>query len=465
LKGKGGFMQENLIRKERHAQHLRERQEGLRTWRAKLGDDMGFEAKLAAHEALPPTWLPEAGALPGPSDLAEGFAGQARVVQALSAMSLAGATALRGRAAPGEAFEFDWLLASGEWRSAQASIFGAKADALEIFAQALGAVAAPKTSWSGALRARATHYDLEYRLQGGPLAPAGFFFSIRNASTPRLNASQNAALQEWTAQKVQLLLEWQAQTKALSSRLERQSHDELGAAKNGVLELLSAVKSGDPLRVESALAAGVDPNAQAWFFGEDGDARVEVPLIEAVRKNRRRAAKALLDAGADPDQVDERGETALIVAARWRPRLVDLLLGVSLPNAQNFEGQSALSVAAASGELGAVESLASAAGVDVNLAEHGFHGLPWGAPSIPDVGATALAKAAEEGHRACCEALLARGADPRPSGARGGAMEAGRALGGSAWEAMRKVAQVLDERDQLDQEAFKAPTRSKPARM
>ncbi len=85
-------------------------------------------------------------------------------------------------------------------------------------------------------------------------------------------------------------------------------------------------------------------------------------LISAVFNGQEYLVRARLSAGANPDEKDERGYTALLLAARlglWGI-LDDLLSAGATPDARDKEGRTALHYAAFAGEEDAVRELLSA---------------------------------------------------------------------------------------------------------
>lgn len=140
----------------------------------------------------------------------------------------------------------------------------------------------------------------------------------------------------------------------------------MGAGAVSVLVLGGAVAAwaAQPARVTHEVAAVEDgPRAR-----NPGDA----PLLEAVRSGDARAVAALLDAGADPNQVWRGDGTALIEAARrGRADLVALLLDHRAdPNLMARGDGSPLIGAVRSGRTEVVELLL-ARGADAGLAVRG----------------------------------------------------------------------------------------------
>lgn len=84
-------------------------------------------------------------------------------------------------------------------------------------------------------------------------------------------------------------------------------------------DLLNAIERRDAAGVESALNAGVDPNAP--------DKLGRPALWRAVGQGGRDIVSHLLTHGADPNRQTEQGNTALMLAAARGDRtLVDMLI-------------------------------------------------------------------------------------------------------------------------------------------
>ncbi len=141
----------------------------------------------------------------------------------------------------------------------------------------------------------------------------------------------------------------------------------VGAGAVSVLVLGGAVVAwaAQPARVAHEVAADAEDGARAR---NPGDAR----LLDAVRSGDARAVAALLDAGADPNQVWRGDGTALIEAARLgRADLVALLLDHKAdPNLMARGDGSPLIGAVRSGRAEVVELLL-ARGADAGLAVRG----------------------------------------------------------------------------------------------
>ncbi|NDJ52905.1 MAG: hypothetical protein GYB68_07470 [Chloroflexi bacterium] len=85
------------------------------------------------------------------------------------------------------------------------------------------------------------------------------------------------------------------------------------------------------------------------------------PLMRAIRFNHREIALWLLDQGADPNVMNENGETALMIAVEKQPHLVPLLLARQAdPDRQGHKGETALMMAVEKGNPDSVRALLAA---------------------------------------------------------------------------------------------------------
>jgi ankyrin repeat protein len=57
----------------------------------------------------------------------------------------------------------------------------------------------------------------------------------------------------------------------------------------------------------------------------EGDENQETALHKAVTRGNEQIIQALVDAGADPRQVNKWGQSATDIAAKFRPELVSIL--------------------------------------------------------------------------------------------------------------------------------------------
>ena len=108
----------------------------------------------------------------------------------------------------------------------------------------------------------------------------------------------------------------------------------------------------------------------------------QAPLCAALEAKDEESAEALLDGGADPNQVDEDGRNALHMAAEkgCRPPLFHRILGmIHNVNAGNNNGWTALMYAAGFNHLDMVVSLLNHPGIDLNVQDrrYNFTALHW----------------------------------------------------------------------------------------
>jgi len=155
--------------------------------------------------------------------------------------------------------------------------------------------------------------------------------------------------------------------------------------------LLSAVKAQDGAAVRSLLDRGADPN--------ESDPDGTTALAWAVHADDAEIAKALLDAGASAAATNRYGVGPLFLASEnGSAAMLELLLAHGAdPNQALPDGETALMTAARAGDVAAVRVLLEA-GADVNARES------W-------KGQTALMWAADANNASVVEALLDAGAD------------------------------------------------------
>ena len=121
------------------------------------------------------------------------------------------------------------------------------------------------------------------------------------------------------------------------------------------VELAEAAAAGDVARVQGLLAAGTNPDA----WGADGAA----PIHRAAHDGRSEVVSALLEAGVPPDATfGPPGYTALMGACKTgKPRAARLLLQAGAnPNARTDDGQTPLSLALENDHAEVVEALREA---------------------------------------------------------------------------------------------------------
>ncbi len=198
--------------------------------------------------------------------------------------------------------------------------------------------------------------------------------------------------------------------------------------RGGLARWLHACQAGEHItRGHEQLALGLLERGADAFGSEAGDP----PLVLAIRLGWMRLAEALLAAGADPNQRDARGYTALHVAAQLgREGALRVLIrhGAS-PALAAPDGQTPLGLALAGDRrelshwlewrhwqlpgraLQATDLPAAAIAGDVHAVERLLElGLPVDATDAQ--GCSALLRAAGGGHEAVVERLLAEGANP-----------------------------------------------------
>ena len=163
--------------------------------------------------------------------------------------------------------------------------------------------------------------------------------------------------------------------------------------KQGKSALMWAAQGGHLSCVERLLAAGADSNAQNEYGS--------TVLMFATQKGHLACVERLLAAGADSNAQNEDDQTALMWAAQkgHLACVKALVAGASNVNTVNKDGNVALTFAAGNGQTEIVQILLDeGATLHLNL--------------ILERGSNALIVAAQGGHLACVEALLAASADP-----------------------------------------------------
>lgn len=175
-----------------------------------------------------------------------------------------------------------------------------------------------------------------------------------------------------------------------------------------IIELLNKGWSSTSLAsYEEALKAGADPNEK--------NSAGKTALILAIWSNRPGAAELLLKYGADANLPAPSGDTALMLAVRKQniAEVKQLLNAGADPNARNDSGNSVLDCASSHSDLGIIDLLVEKGahnhfvGSEVDLAGKDEKGTPLLIQAI-------LAKAS-----AYVEYLLRKGADPNVRDAEG----------------------------------------------
>jgi ankyrin repeat protein len=154
---------------------------------------------------------------------------------------------------------------------------------------------------------------------------------------------------------------------------------------------------GQSERQDGWVKAGLAALFAALIFAAAGPVRADsyADFNRAIATDDATTVARLLERGMDPNTVNEKGEPALLTAAReGSPAVVKALLRARVKiNVKNGYGDTAIMVAALGGHL-AVVKLLREAGAEIN-----------------HPGWTALQYAAINGHDAVIEYLLSSGAD------------------------------------------------------
>ena len=138
---------------------------------------------------------------------------------------------------------------------------------------------------------------------------------------------------------------------------------DVNARDNGYTPLAFAARAGDAETVNALLDAEADPNARDCRRGW-------TPLIHAIHKRRRDAARALVGRGADVNaragdcgqHLVEAGKTPLMFAAMYDdPEMVRFLLERGADPRAEYDGANALSHAVGGAALGKLDDLDRAA--------------------------------------------------------------------------------------------------------
>ena len=429
-------------RKARHAKLFQARWEQLQAWRARRDQEKAQDEKpLRQHDEAQWIWRPRPqeasplareafGATPQWAGLAEKALDMGAVDIHLE--SRASGASIRFRV-DGEMREALPLLHKDQLLAELGELCSVDGAALE------------NESRGGMLRASAKQWTFQGRMQSVPVYPEGFDLIVRLFAQPILNEQQERALKAWEEERKSILdrlkCRREEREREWAADFERLGPQGLDA------QLIQACARADASAAERLLSQGANPNAEIWQV-HHGEARVKFPLAMAAvsEKNAPKMIRALLAAGADPDQVDQRGATALILAASagaWDA--CQALLQASLADAQDFEGESALARAAQGDSKRLVELLAGASRVDLGCFE--FHGQgPDRQEALPKL--TALHRAVEAENLGLCKTLIGAGADPRKIDFDEDYLDSRLA------KELRASARRLDERDALEKAAL-----------
>jgi ankyrin repeat protein len=197
-----------------------------------------------------------------------------------------------------------------------------------------------------------------------------------------------------------------------------------GADPNAITEsgktpLMYAAMYGHTAAIEALLNAGADPNVGGDDDGEEGQTALMCIASSFFANNRAEVIRLLVDRGADPNQQDDQGQTALMIAGENADAVKALLDAGANPDLRDAEGNSAMM-------LGnwAIQQLLRQAGAseeglnDVALVEAARDGdlprveaLLSGGANVNYGDGSALTQAASYGHLAIVDRLLQAGAD------------------------------------------------------
>jgi ankyrin repeat protein len=197
-----------------------------------------------------------------------------------------------------------------------------------------------------------------------------------------------------------------------------------GADPNAITEsgktpLMYAAMYGHNATIEALLDAGADPNLAGDEDGEEGQTALMCIASSFFANNRAEVIRLLIDRGADPNQQDSQGQTALMIAGDNADAVKALLNGGADPDLRDAEGNSAMMLGSWAIQQLLRQAGASEAGMnDVALADAARDGdlaqvetlLASGAnPNYSD--GSPLTQAASQGHLAIVDRLLQAGAD------------------------------------------------------
>jgi ankyrin repeat protein len=197
-----------------------------------------------------------------------------------------------------------------------------------------------------------------------------------------------------------------------------------GADPNAITEsgktpLMYAAMYGHKAAIEALLNAGADPNLAGDEDGEEGQTALMCIASSFFASNRAEVIRLLVDRGADPDQQDDQGQTALMIAGENADSVKALLDAGANPDLRDAEGNSAMMLGNWAIQQLLRQAGASEAGLnDVALAEAARDGNLPQVEALLSAGArvnygdgSALTQAASYGHLAIVDRLIQAGAD------------------------------------------------------
>jgi ankyrin repeat protein len=182
------------------------------------------------------------------------------------------------------------------------------------------------------------------------------------------------------------------------------------SASDGSTILHWAVYHGDLVLVAALLEAGADPNTVNDYGSS--------PMQEAASVGSLPLIETLLNAGADVESPNFEGQTALMAVARTgnlQAATILLQNGAKVDAVENWGGQTALMWAAARKQPEMIELLAKwGADLDKRAIDRNWQRRVTAEPRVKEMfsgGFTALLYAAREGCLECAQALIEAGAD------------------------------------------------------
>jgi ankyrin repeat protein len=197
-----------------------------------------------------------------------------------------------------------------------------------------------------------------------------------------------------------------------------------GADPNAITEsgktpLMYAAMYGHKGAIEALLNAGADPNVAGDEDGEEGQTALMCIASSFFASNRAEVIRLLVDRGANPDQQDDQGQTALMIAGENADSVKALLDAGANPDLRDSEGNSAMMLGnwaiqqllrqAGASEAGLNDVALSEAARDGNLPQ--VEALLSGGANVNYGDGSALTQAASYGHLAIVDRLIQAGAD------------------------------------------------------